>query len=100
MFMQCWKCQQEQLSYSKGKIPFRATCEKCDYYLHSCKNCQHYRVGQPNDCLIPGTEQVRDRENFNFCEEFCVKSENNGKLAPPREDLKERFNSLFDDNTE
>lgn len=28
--------------------------------------------GKPNDCLVPGTEFIADREAMNFCEEFAL----------------------------
>ena len=45
--------------------------------------------GKPNDCAVPGTEYVRDREAANFCEEFKVKT------ASAANQEKKKFNSLF-----
>ena len=66
--MYCYKCRQKQ--DTSIKIGFRAICPNCERDLHVCKNCRYYYPGKPNDCLIPGTEPVRDREAFNFCEDF------------------------------
>lgn len=54
----------------EGNISFRATCDKCLAWLHCCKNCKNYSPGRPNNCAIPGTEYIPDREACNFCDEF------------------------------
>jgi hypothetical protein len=68
--MQCWKCGTDLNDLPKGRLPFRAICDKCFSWLHCCRNCTNYKPGMPNDCLVPGTEFVADREGANFCEEF------------------------------
>ena len=67
--MNCFKCQVKIDTFGR-KIGFREQCEKCGFDLHVCKNCEYYIPGKPNDCHIPGTEPVKDRERFNFCEDF------------------------------
>ena len=69
--MRCWKCGHEIVLSSGERIPFRGECEKCSLALHSCKNCRFYSVGKRNDCLLPGTLPVVDRQAANFCEEFA-----------------------------
>ncbi len=49
------------------------TCDKCYVGQHCCVNCINYQPGLPNDCKVPGTDPVRDREANNFCEEFELK---------------------------
>lgn len=103
--MDCWKCR-KKISEAPIKIGFRAVCVHCEADLHVCKNCRYYSVGKPNDCLVPGTEPIRDREMFNFCEEFRPKVD----AEPPASDEKARrilgvdepvkkkdFKSLFKD---
>lgn len=68
--MKCWHCGTELADPPGGKISFRATCDKCQSWLHCCKNCKNYKPGAPNDCAVPGTEYIADRESSNFCEEF------------------------------
>ncbi len=67
--MQCWKCG-DALQELPRRIPFKETCDHCNAWLHVCKNCKYYSPGKPNDCLVPGTEPIADREAFNLCEEF------------------------------
>lgn len=65
----CWKCL---ASVEMKKVGFQSLCEACSSWLHCCKGCRHYRPGSPNDCMIPGTELVADREARNLCDEFEV----------------------------
>lgn len=77
------------------KIGFRAACPFCSSDLHVCVNCRYYSPGKPNDCLVPGTESIRDREAANFCEEFKVKIVSDEKN---KETAKTKFESLFKEN--
>ncbi len=70
--MNCWKCA-KIVSDITVKIGFRAVCQHCGVDLHVCKNCRYYSPGKPNDCAVPGTDYIRDREASNLCEEFKVK---------------------------
>jgi hypothetical protein len=90
--MNCWSCG-KPLDWT-GKIPFKATCDHCDAWLHVCRNCKFYSPGKPNDCAIPGTDLIADREKFNLCEEFSAlgKGPEKGK---DRSDIERR---LFGDD--
>jgi hypothetical protein len=87
----CWKCNKTLIDLPR-KINFRAECPHCGADVHVCKNCRYYAPGKPNDCAVPGTEFIKDREAMNFCEEFAIKTESEKK--PPS---KTNFNSLFKD---
>jgi hypothetical protein len=89
--MNCWKCG--AVLEESGKLSFRAQCDKCQSWLHCCKNCKNYQPGLPNDCKVPGTDYIADREKFNFCEEFQLLG------APPAKqpDAKDVFKRLFGD---
>ncbi|PIS02852.1 MAG: hypothetical protein COT85_02130 [Chlamydiae bacterium CG10_big_fil_rev_8_21_14_0_10_42_34] len=92
--MNCWKCS-KLISDTPVKIGFRALCPHCEIDLHTCTNCRYYSPGKPNDCLVPGTEFIRDREANNFCEEFKVQV----AVSPnQKKDVKNKFNSLFKDD--
>ena len=88
--MNCWKCCK---SIDVVKVGFRDVCPHCDIDLHTCTNCRYYAPGKPNDCAVPGTDFIRDREAANFCEEFKVKTD-----FPQKSDQKNKFNSLFKDD--
>lgn len=87
--MKCWKCSAD-LPDPPGSLSFRATCDKCMAWLHCCKNCKNYKPGQPNDCLIPGTEYIADREASNFCDEFVLLGQAPQK-GPSRSDVERRL---------
>lgn len=89
--MNCWVCG-ESLPLPDRKISFRAVCDRCGAALHCCKNCKNYAPGRPNDCAIPGTEYVPDREANNFCEEFSLLGK---PPASPPTDKKKKFDDLF-----
>lgn len=107
--MNCWKCG-GALDLPSKKISFRALCDHCHAWLHCCKNCVNYKPGLPNDCKIPGTDYIADREAGNFCEEFVLLGKPPSATARPDDvsqrlfgegtgevtkNPKDRFNDLF-----
>lgn len=88
--MFCWKCG-APLESQASKIPFKAICDVCNAWLHCCRNCVNYRPGLPNDCAIPGTDSIADRELNNYCEEFVVL----GKAPPAKMDPDSVSKKLF-----
>jgi hypothetical protein len=94
--MDCWKCR-KKISDEAGPIGYRAQCPHCDIDLHACLNCRFYTPGKPNDCAVPGTDWVKDRERMNLCDEFEAKKE--GGSVPPPTSKKKGFDSLFKDET-
>lgn len=90
----CWKCH-KAIADLPAKLSFRAVCPHCGIDLHTCTNCRYYAPGKPNDCAVPGTEFIRDREAANFCEEFKPKIDSSG--PPDRDKGKDKFKSLFKD---
>jgi len=104
--MKCWKCG-NKLAEGGARIPFKGTCDHCHAWLHCCKACKFYQEGQPNHCLIQGTEPISDRENLNYCDEFSLKttveSESHKQISDVEKRLfgdtstpkKSNFDSLF-----
>ncbi len=89
--MHCWKCGLSLEELRSGKISFREVCDNCHAYLHCCRNCRYYKPGLPNDCAIPGTETISDREAMNFCEEFQLMGQGPSKQIDPKEIEKRLF---------
>jgi hypothetical protein len=89
--VKCRKCF-KALDFPTTKIGFREVCPYCGIDLHTCTNCRYYSPGKPNDCLVPGTDFVRDREAANFCEDFKIKED-----FPEPKPGKKNFDSLFKD---
>jgi hypothetical protein len=88
--MICWKCR-SKLDLINKKIGFRDSCEKCFADLHVCKNCRYYSIGKPNDCEVPLTEFVSDREKYNFCEEFRPKENFAKEKKISKEDIEKKL---------
>ncbi len=87
--IECWKCHREIDVGSK--VSFRAACLLCGIDLHVCKNCRYYTLGKPNDCSVPGTEYIRDREAMNFCEDFVLKKPLSATPDDPLKKAKQIF---------
>lgn len=92
--MHCWKCGAPLENFPRNKVPFRATCDKCGSWLHCCKNCKNYKPGMRNDCKIPETDYIRDREAMNHCEYFELL----GSAPPPKPNLDDIAKRLFKDD--
>lgn len=90
MTLSCWKCG-KPLEDLPPRISFREICPHCHAYLHCCKNCVNYQPGLPNDCKVPGTDPIADREAANFCEEFKILGKPPQKTADPKDVLKRLF---------
>ncbi len=95
--MNCWKCN-KLVSEEPVKIGFRAACQHCGSDLHVCKNCRYYAPGKPNDCAVPGTDYIRDREASNLWEEFKVKIPE--KISSFQDSAKDKARRLFGEEPE
>ncbi len=90
--MYCSKCGTFQEEDCFRKVSFRSECTSCGASLHCCLNCKYYQVGLSNDCKIPGTERILDRESGNFCEEF----KSSDRVYQKHQDIgKKIFDDLF-----
>ena len=83
----CWKCHRK----SEEVIRFKSVCDGCGAYLHACQGCKFHQVGKPNECQILGTDQIRDREHFNYCEEFKALSDPQKEDGPSVDDIAKRL---------
>ena len=92
--MKCRKCH-KVIDEKPTKIGFRDQCPHCFTDLHSCVNCKHHVPHLHNECFIPDTEIIRDREAMNFCEYFVAKQDSAPKAPESKNDLDERLKSLF-----
>lgn len=91
--MNCTVCGM-LLNVLEERVGFRDCCPGCGNALHSCKNCKFYTPGRRNDCMIPDTDYIANKDGANFCEEFkwlqkAHKQENR--------DLKKSFDQFFKD---
>ena len=88
----CYNCKKE-IPYDT-RILRTETCPWCRLDLHVCMNCKHHDPSRYNECMMPGTERVRERDRANHCSEFVF------RYVAPSEDRKKdaaikNLNSLF-----
>ena len=88
--MYCHKCK-KKLDLPNKKVGFKETCFFCEADLHVCKNCRFYLIGKPNDCLVPNTEHIVDREKNNYCEEFSIKDGLEEDLSKSKKDIAKKL---------
>lgn len=63
----CWKCG---ASLADLSLPLRRldVCKACNAELHVCKMCVEYDVSYAKHCREPTAEEVRRKEEANFCD--------------------------------
>ena len=65
----CWSC--DAPLDAPEKIRREATCERCQAWVHACKNC-HFWNDSGRSCEEPAADWVHDRERANFCDFFTL----------------------------
>jgi len=68
----CWSCGASLTSLS---LPLRRldVCKACNAELHVCKMCVEYDVSYAKHCKEPTAEEVRKKDEANFCDFFRPK---------------------------
>ena len=67
----CHRCGQEWATEKRVKVPgVKETCLGCGAYLHCCLNCAFRDPSKHNQCAVPNTERIVDKEGANFCDDF------------------------------
>jgi hypothetical protein len=81
---------------TKRQPAVKEFCEGCGAYLHCCLNCRFHDPAKHNQCAIPNTDWVADKEGANFCDEFEFREAPaaNGEPAAQAE-ARNRLDSLF-----
>jgi hypothetical protein len=59
-----------QVNIDVGGIALDAQCPKCNYDLHTCKNCLSFDPGARFQCRKPVTERVAKKDMRNECQVF------------------------------
>jgi ribosome-binding protein aMBF1 (putative translation factor) len=69
----CWKCGASLAALS---LPLRRldACKACNAELHVCRMCVEYDTTYPNQCREPTVEEVRKKNEANFCDHFKPKN--------------------------
>jgi len=65
----CWKCG---ASLAVLTLPLRRldVCKACNAELHVCKMCVDYDTSYAKHCREPTAEEVRRKDEANFCDFF------------------------------
>lgn len=89
----CWNCGNSLVSLS---LPLRRleVCKACNAELHVCKMCIEYDTSYAQHCKEPTAEEVRRKDEANFCDHFKPKS---GAYKPRDVEDIARAKSLLDD---
>ena len=69
----CWRCG---ASLAELSLPLRRleVCKACNAELHVCKMCVEYHTGYAHHCKEPTAEEVRKKDEANFCDHFKPKA--------------------------
>ncbi len=79
---------------SSSRIGVRDFCDRCQAYLHCCRNCEFYEPGAHNDCRESSAEPVADKEQGNFCDYFRFAALN-PKLTTSSAQARAKLDQLF-----
>jgi hypothetical protein len=88
----CHKCGYEFKGL--GQPGPKQECEQCTTDLHSCLNCEFYEPGRANSCRAD-SDLVRDKERFNYCEEFKFLNGRRKTEPPQKTDARSEMDKLF-----
>jgi hypothetical protein len=91
--LSCWRCG---ASLSELSLPLRRldVCKSCNAELHVCKLCVEYDTSKAKHCKEPTAEEVRKKDEANFCDHFKPKE---GAYVPKNTAEVEKAKSALDD---
>jgi predicted RNA-binding Zn-ribbon protein involved in translation (DUF1610 family) len=76
-----------------------ATCPKCGFELHSCKQCTHFDTSSRFDCTEPITQRIFPKDKRNECTFYSmrvsVEKETTSPAAAKPMDARQAFENLF-----
>jgi ribosome-binding protein aMBF1 (putative translation factor) len=91
----CWHCGASLAALS---LPLRRldVCKACNAELHVCKMCVEYDTSYAKHCKEPTAEEVRKKDEANFCDHFKPKAgayvaKNEAELAKSKSALDDLF---------
>jgi hypothetical protein len=89
----CWRCGASLASLS---LPIRRldACKSCSAELHVCKLCVEYDTSYAKHCKEPTAEEVRKKEEANFCDFYRPKP---GAYTPKNESQIASSKAALDD---
>ena len=94
----CWRCGSSLAALS---LPLRRldVCKACNAELHVCKLCVEYDVSYAKHCREPTAEEVRKKDEANFCDFFrptqaAIPARAKGQSGP-LDEARSAFENLF-----
>ena len=91
----CWRCGASLAALS---LPLRRldVCKACNAELHVCKMCVEYDTSYAKHCKEPTAEEVRKKDEANFCDHFKPKAgayvaKNEAEIAKSKSALDDLF---------
>ena len=91
----CWRCGTSLAALS---LPLRRldVCKACNSELHVCKLCVEYDTSYAKHCKEPTAEEVRKKEEANFCDHFKPRpdayvAKNEAEIARSKSALSDLF---------
>jgi hypothetical protein len=85
-------------SLAELSLPLRRldACKQCRAELHVCKMCVEYDVSYAKHCKEPTAEEVRKKDEANFCDHFKPREKayvpkNNDEVARAKSALEDLF---------
>ena len=96
----CWNCG--RATGITGRVMRSHSCENCLADLRCCHGCRQFQPGRRFQCMEPIETNVVNKEKNNFCDFFqkrdaTKKPGGMGAASGSKDDLKKRFDNLFDD---
>ena len=95
----CWRCGASLAALS---LPLRRldVCKACNAELHVCKMCVEYDTSYAKHCKEPTAEEVRKKDEANFCDHFKPKAgayvaKDTAELARVKSALDDLFKKLI-----
>ena len=92
--MVCYFCGQK---LDMGDVVGRhEICPQCHRDVRCCLNCSFHDPGAHNQCREPQSEDVRERDQSNFCEFFVLSKDKKGVVSENEaQKAREELDRLF-----
>jgi hypothetical protein len=91
----CWRCGASLSALSLPLLRLEV-CKACNAELHVCKLCVEYDTSYAKHCKEPTAEEVRKKDEANFCDHFKPKAgahvaKNEAEIAKAKSALDDLF---------
>ena len=74
-------------------------CPKCEFELHSCKQCAFFDPSSQFECMKPVKERITPKDTSNNCESYQIRVTTEKQTSTPAaaepNDARQAFENLF-----